>query len=236
MVGASGAISGVLGLYFLLFPRNQVKVFVFFFPFIMQTILLPARWVLGIYLLLDNLVPVLIGAGGGVAYGAHIGGFLAGWGLAAYGERFSWGGEGKLKWKGVVPDKEDKTVKRDELPALLREAIRSRDVGRSLHLASLVSSQHLANLPPADCVQLSGWIEEGGQGDRSAFLLRGWLGRLRVPEDRAIVLAALGQLRHRQGQDTTAYQHFLEALDETNDPALTNQIRNALTRIEHDRR
>lgn len=87
LIGASGAISGVLGCYFLWFPRNQVKVFVFLFPFIMTSVLVPARLVLGFYLIVDNLLPFLVTAtdGGGVAHGAHIGGFLAGMGLAASG-------------------------------------------------------------------------------------------------------------------------------------------------------
>ncbi len=85
MLGASGAISGVLGCYFLWFPRNQVKVFIFLFPFLMDFFLIPARLVLGIYLLIDNLLPFLLKAGAatGVAHGAHIGGFLAGLALAA---------------------------------------------------------------------------------------------------------------------------------------------------------
>ena len=46
-VGASGAISGVLGAYFLWFPANRVRLFVFLFPFLMRTFEVPARWVLG---------------------------------------------------------------------------------------------------------------------------------------------------------------------------------------------
>jgi membrane associated rhomboid family serine protease len=85
-VGASGAISGILGAYFIWFPHNRVKVFVFLFPFIMTTVAIPARIVLGIYLVIDNLLPFLLAGGGGgagVAYGAHIGGFVAGLGVAA---------------------------------------------------------------------------------------------------------------------------------------------------------
>ncbi len=84
MIGASGAISGVLGLYFLWFPRNKVKVFVFFI-IIFQVVKIPARLVLGFYLVVDNLLPFLLsgtGDGGGVAHGAHIGGFLGGLALA----------------------------------------------------------------------------------------------------------------------------------------------------------
>jgi rhomboid family protein len=79
LVGASGAISGVLGFYVIWFPRNVVKVWVFLFPFYIGVVRIGAVWMLGIYLLLDNLLPILIApAGGGVAFGAHIGGFLAG--------------------------------------------------------------------------------------------------------------------------------------------------------------
>jgi membrane associated rhomboid family serine protease len=79
LLGASGAISGVLGFYLVWFPRNVVKVWIFLFPFYMGVVQIGAVWVLGLYLLLDNLVPFLLApAGGGVAHGAHIGGFLAG--------------------------------------------------------------------------------------------------------------------------------------------------------------
>src|SRR5205085_11925057 len=80
-VGASGAIAGVLGAYFILFPRSQIVVLlpIFFFPFFFQ---LPAV----IYLLFWFLSQVLSGtlAGlsasqvGGIAFWAHVGGFVAG--------------------------------------------------------------------------------------------------------------------------------------------------------------
>jgi len=93
MVGASGAISAILGCYFIWFPENRIKIFVFLFPILVRTIQVPAKIVLGFYLLIDNLVPFLLNFGGGtgVAYGAHIGGFLAGLGLAMTLKR-SWRG------------------------------------------------------------------------------------------------------------------------------------------------
>jgi membrane associated rhomboid family serine protease len=80
MVGASGAISGVLGFYLRWFPRHYVRIFIFLFPFFVGTRMLSASLVLWMYLILDNVVPFLAAAqgGGGVAHGAHIGGFLAG--------------------------------------------------------------------------------------------------------------------------------------------------------------
>jgi len=84
LVGASGAISGVLGFYFRWFPNNQIRVLVLFI-FIMF-VHVRAVWILGFYVLIDNLLPFLAqqhapGAGG-VAYGAHLGGFIAGLGGA----------------------------------------------------------------------------------------------------------------------------------------------------------
>lgn len=73
MVGASGAISGVLGAYILLHPRSRIKVLIFFF----MIIEVPAVIVLGFYFALQVLNG-LYGMDDGIAYWAHIGGFVAG--------------------------------------------------------------------------------------------------------------------------------------------------------------
>ena len=83
LVGASGAISGVLGLYFLLFPANRVKLLVVFFPWVMDVFFVSARWVLGFYVVFENLLPLATGASSNIAYGAHLGGFFFGL-IAAY--------------------------------------------------------------------------------------------------------------------------------------------------------
>lgn len=81
MVGASGAIAGVLGAYLVLFPRARVMCPVFLFFFV-QVVALPASLVLGFWIALQLINSLLLGGGmtpgGGVAYAAHIGGFLAG--------------------------------------------------------------------------------------------------------------------------------------------------------------
>lgn len=81
LIGASGAIAGVLGAYFVLFPRAQVLVVVPIFIFI-QFIWLPAAVVLGFWFVLQvvlGYVDILRGEGaGGVAWLAHVGGFAAG--------------------------------------------------------------------------------------------------------------------------------------------------------------
>jgi membrane associated rhomboid family serine protease len=77
MIGASGAISGVLGAYLLLFPHARVLVLV---PlgFIMQTMRLPAGLVLALWFGLQLLSNATQQGAGGVAFRAHIGGFIAG--------------------------------------------------------------------------------------------------------------------------------------------------------------
>lgn len=82
MVGASGAISGVLGGYLLLYPRARILTLV---PlgFFAQLMEVPAVIVLGFWIFVQFFNAFLVPAhgGGGVAFFAHIGGFLAGMGL-----------------------------------------------------------------------------------------------------------------------------------------------------------
>jgi membrane associated rhomboid family serine protease len=81
MVGASGAISGVLGAYLLLFPHARVTT-VIIFGFFWRLVQIPAVVVLGFWIVVQVLNGLgSFGASGGVAFFAHIGGFLAGMGL-----------------------------------------------------------------------------------------------------------------------------------------------------------
>jgi len=75
MVGASGAISGVLGAYLILFPGRRVRVLIFN---MLQEV--PALIAIGLWFVFQLVFGLgTLGAeGGGVAYGAHIGGFIAG--------------------------------------------------------------------------------------------------------------------------------------------------------------
>lgn len=84
MVGASGAVSGVLGAYLLLFPYATILTLVTF-GFFWRFIHLPAVVVLGLWIVLQFLSGSLslaaAGAEGGVAFFAHIGGFFVGMAL-----------------------------------------------------------------------------------------------------------------------------------------------------------
>ena len=80
MIGASGAVSGILGAYILLFPHARVSTLLFF-GFFWQIVRIPAVFVIGFWIVIQ-VINGLLSKGmlnqGGVAWFAHIGGFLAG--------------------------------------------------------------------------------------------------------------------------------------------------------------
>ena len=80
MVGASGAIAGVLGAYLVLFPRARVHALVLVFFFV-TTVTVPASLMLAFWFVLQVLssLPATSVQAGGVAYYAHIGGFVMGY-------------------------------------------------------------------------------------------------------------------------------------------------------------
>ncbi|MCK9244149.1 MAG: rhomboid family intramembrane serine protease [Candidatus Marinimicrobia bacterium] len=97
MIGTSGAISGVLGAYLLRYPHARVKILFWFFLFIRQ-FWVPAGYLLGIWFLLqlfNGLGSLGFQSQGGVAWFAHIGGFLAGFVLLLVLEPY----ERKRIWK-----------------------------------------------------------------------------------------------------------------------------------------
>ncbi len=74
-LGASGAISGILGAYLILYPRKRVRVILFYFLTEVPAIVAIGMWF--IFQVISG-IGVLGNQEGGVAYGAHIGGFIAG--------------------------------------------------------------------------------------------------------------------------------------------------------------
>lgn len=74
-LGASGAIAGVLGAYIVMFPTNRVLVFLLRFPMWVPAIVAIGIWAVFQFI---SVIALTGGAGGGVAYMAHVGGFVAG--------------------------------------------------------------------------------------------------------------------------------------------------------------
>ncbi|MEX0763601.1 MAG: rhomboid family intramembrane serine protease [Nitrosopumilaceae archaeon] len=102
-IGASGAISGVLGAYLVLYPHAKIMTMMFF-GFFMRMLHISAKWYLPFWFIFQNVLPALIGSSGsGVAFWAHIGGFLIGL-LSGYiykkmhGTEFTYGT--RYGWKG----------------------------------------------------------------------------------------------------------------------------------------
>ncbi|MBN2432325.1 MAG: rhomboid family intramembrane serine protease [Acidobacteria bacterium] len=243
MVGASGAISGVLGLYFLLFPRNQVKVFVFLFPFILDVFLLPARLVLGFYLIVDNLLPVFLSRGDSpVAYGAHIGGFIAGLVVAWIGERAGWQLTGRDPFwrrkkhpdRPVAPETGDVAV--DNFLPDIRRALADDEPETALEILGQLDRRQLAALSPAECVDLARRLIHSGHAAAAVRLLRICLAHHSRSPALAPVYLMLGLIRLEQGQPTAAYQYLLEALDHDPDDETAALARQAMERINVYRR
>ena len=95
-LGASGAISGVMGAYILFFPNNSVTVLIFRF---VTTV--PASVAVGLWFamqLFSSFMELGAGEGGGVAYGAHIGGFIAGLPLAFFIDKTLSEGKQNASW------------------------------------------------------------------------------------------------------------------------------------------
>ena len=90
VIGASGAIAGVMGAYYVLFPRARILTFIpiFIIPWFIE---LPAFFFLGWWFLLQlfagTVAQVLPSSGGGVAWWGHIGGFIAGGLLVTFFKR-----------------------------------------------------------------------------------------------------------------------------------------------------
>jgi membrane associated rhomboid family serine protease len=237
LVGASGAISGVLGFYFLWFPRNRVKTFVFLFPFIMTTFLVPARLVLGFYLLIDNLLPFLLnggGSGGGVAHGAHIGGFVAGAAMAFGMDRLP-GGLRQLRRRAVPTGvAADEVAGLPGMAARIESALAEGDMERAvaLYLRS-PGRQERAGMSSASLLVIGEWLLAEHEYDHALSLFRRFIAER--PADTALDRAYLGAgkaLMHKPRCITSAYHYFLAALDAAHSRPLADEARLHLRAIE----
>ncbi len=240
LVGASGAISGALGMYFLMFPKNKVKVFIALFPFYFNVVLLPSRIVLGFYVVVQNILPFVLGSQSNVAYGAHLGGFFAGLGIAFVGERWGWQRPTKLN----APSEPAATARASaahapaELTQGLRGAIEAGDRQTAFAFLQRTGAKGVNALPPAQCVLLASWLLEIQQQGAAAEVLRRCITKNRGTASPQVAEAYLmmGELRLAQGQPTSAYQYLLAVFDLEPAPQVEARARDALSRIQVYRR
>ncbi len=233
LIGASGAISGVLGCYYLWFPRNRVKTFVFLFPFIFGTYFIPARWVLGFFLLIDNLLPFLIsrGSGGGVAHGAHIGGFLAGVGVALSAEKLAARRGRAEAGFHFEPIPEQGPA---DPAAAIGEALRLEQPSQAAALYLTCSDRPARLAIPADEVLAVGnFFLAQKRYAQALSLFRSFIGERPASDalDAAYLGAGLAMMHQPRGL-TSAYHYFLNALDTARTPSVAEAARRQLRAIE----
>lgn len=227
LIGASGAISGVLGFYFRWFPHNKVRLFVFLFPFIMDVFVVPARMVLGFYLIADNLLPFLLtsNSGGGVAYGAHIGGFIA-------GMLGSW----------ILDRREISRHDPDLAPAttadMANDSIAAAlDSGHYLEAARLYFTlpvpQTRGALTAPQSLSLADWLARNGHAEAALVVYRRHLRDHHNGHGVAEAHLGAGLIQLQTlGQSVPAYQHFLDALDAHPSPTVATAARAGIAAIE----
>lgn len=234
MVGASGAISGVLGCYFIWFPNNRVRVLTVIL-WLIDVHVIPARWVLGFYLLVSNVLPFLFssGSGGGVAYGAHIGGFLGGMGIAYAFDRWL---------KGQRAPREPQRFRRrttrvTENPQLaFRTAIGDGNGNAALREYSLMSPAERHFLTADDVFALADWLVDARKFEAALSILQRYIATHPTSRDLggAHLRAGLIHLRALE-RPTTAYQHLLAALELEPSPDVERAAREGLAEIDRRR-
>ena len=223
LVGASGAISGVLGFYFLWFPLNVVRVLVFLFPILMRVFEIPARIVLGVYLVWDNIIPLVFTAGqggGGVAHGAHIGGFLAGLGAAWVIERV------------VITSKPPEYATTPEVspaPSAIEAAIARGDMETAAR--AYFAAAEPDPLPPVSTLSLANWLAANGHGDAALIVYRRFIRDHGREPGAAEAQLGAGLVELRRGQLAPAYQHLRASLERDPTPATRARAIEALQAI-----
>ena len=230
LVGASGAISGILGFYFVWFPRNRVRLLWLLPPFLMQVFEVPARIVLGIYLVLDNLLPYLIVSGdAGVAHGAHIGGFLAGLAAAWVMDRHEVAAR-----PGEFADAPE--VSLAEEPRWSSRIAAAIDQGRMEEAAveyfKVPAHASRGVLTPERSLALARWLQEHRHFEAALAVARRHMRDFPNGPGLAEAHLLAGQVLLESQQPTPAYQHFLAALDAAPDAATAAAARAGIAAIE----
>ncbi|MFQ5961927.1 MAG: rhomboid family intramembrane serine protease [Candidatus Methylomirabilales bacterium] len=232
LIGASGAISGLLGFYFIWFPRNTVRLLFVFFPFFMNVITVPARIVLGFYLLVDNLLPFLATwgmEGGGVAHGAHIGGFLAGLAIAWYMNRREVTAPPPEFRERVHAPSETRDT---SAPGIARALARGDFAEVAETYFALPPDETRRALTPEDSLGLADWLERNGHARAALIVYRRHLRDYPQGPGAAEAHVGAGSVQLNDlGQATPAFQHFLDALDLDPSPETAARARAGLDAI-----
>ncbi len=228
LVGASGAISGVLGFYFVWFPRNTVRMLFFLPPIFWHVFEIPARIVLGIYLVIDNVLPFVFAGAGGVAHGAHIGGFLAGAAAAWVMSRRGTAARAREIGRPTVPP----------VSGAVREALQEeRPEEAAAEYFALPAAAARTALSPDQALALAERLRRRGHSSAALAMLQRTIQLAPRGADMAALHAAAGLiLLEDRGDAPAAYQYLVTAARLGPDAATTAEIRRALAAIEAEQR
>jgi hypothetical protein len=186
--------------------------------------------VLGVYLILDNIFPFLIsrGGGGGVAHGAHIGGFLAGVLVAWIAGRREVGSRPEEFRARRAPATEAPPIRKK-----VTAAIRGQRFEEAAKLYFELSSNVTRGLlEPDDSIALGNWLTQNGHSRAALIVYQRHLRDYPAGRGAAEAHAYAGLLQlHVFREPTAAYQHLMDALDLKPSPDIEPLIREGLKEI-----
>lgn len=247
MVGASGAIAGVMGAYLVLFPRARIRMIVwvlFIIPFT-----LPALLVIGLYFLQDLLLGAFLGGRqiGGVAYVAHTGGMVAGIVAALVlkpilraRDPSAWDrdtgfarGEDGEPAAGHAAYEPPRTIPmpdlRDQIVGAVLDA--RMDLALELH-GRWIGSPRMETLPPQVEIEIAHEIFRRGRVPEALEAYRRFLGSHPAAPDAAEAKFRIGLIYARAGGDPSLARSWLEqAAAEHADPETAAFARRELDRM-----
>jgi hypothetical protein len=188
--------------------------------FFIDIVYVPARWVLGFYIVVENFLPFLLGqAAGGVAYGAHLGGFLSGAAFAyVTRQRFS---PGRTSWAQSQPMSQP--LGRPDLPQVsvstqtpLHGLIGSGAFVEAAGIYRSMGPAQVALMAAEDLLALGDWLTETSQFPEALALFQRFIATRQGPYAAATPLLAVAQAHlragfiqmHKLGNSDAAYQHF----------------------------
>ncbi len=260
LIGASGAISGVQGFYFLWFPRNRVRVLVFII-FFLNIFYIPARFMIGFWLIFSNVLPALSSVQSQVAYFAHIGGMLAGvgiaWGLNRYVDSSGLLGalarridhrraeqiEAGVNFTPIGRDRSRFTVipgfggKEPAAPLTgaegFSQAMARGTMEMALRIFAELSPADRAEIADSDIMKLADHYTDGGDYDTALSILQRFISQYSGSDKAARAHLRAGLIHvHFKRQPTAAAQHLHAVLDMNPTPEMEEVVRNALSQIE----
>ena len=223
LLGASGAVFGVAGLYFVWFARNRVRIWVMLFPFFMNVVRVPARLVLGFFVLVQNLLPFLTAARGVDAHGAHLGGFAAGMLLAWFVGR-------RLRSAGAAPaGRAADPPTPGSLAALIEDGDYETAARRYVQLSSAETRRLLSE---RHSLRLGTWMADRRHPHAALALFQQHIRDHPVSSTAAEAHLAAGLLQLRTfGEPDAASRHLLEALALDPDAETAAEARRGLAEV-----